>query len=97
MAQNGIDLIARERKEQKTKHNSTIEMDVEFNNKGQLRQAAAALLLNDINAFPLDWLNNAKGYELCLKMIRKDERQRAIIAGALCAAEVDRLNAIEKK
>lgn len=90
----GIDLIAEERMEQLTKHNRSIEDDVKFNTNYQLSYAASLLALEElfINKMtcPLNWDN-----ELWKKMNNKTHKERLIIAGALIAAEIDRLNYIE--
>lgn len=82
----GVNLIAQERKEQLEKHKRSIESDVEINLKGQLAYAATALLEEDPNLFPDGW-----NIELCNHMINKDRVAQLSIAGALIAAEIDRL------
>ncbi len=96
----GIELIAQERKEQIEKHGRTIASDVIQNQSQELAIGAIALLETDcpdeitegrsIGKFPIQWDN-----ELCLKMVNKSYKDRLIIAGAFCAAEIDRLNALE--
>ncbi len=102
----GLQLIAIERQEQITKHKRTIASDVHQNRDRQLAQAAATLasVPNDPfydnavrakaihEACPLGW--DKKVWE---KLNRKDYKQRLIIAGALIAAEIDRLNVNEEK
>ena len=85
----GIKLIVLERKEQFTKHCRSVEYDVKRNSGQQLRKAAVLLIsLNPQNSFPPGgWDEN-----LWNKMCRKSYRERLIIAGALIAAEIDRLN-----
>lgn len=89
----GIELIAEERREQLEKHGRTIEEDVIGNSNGQLVMGAMMLLSVDYEegidpeSYPLGWDKDA-----CQKMINKDYEQRLIIAGALIAAEIDRLN-----
>ncbi len=87
----GIELIAKERKEQLEKHGRTIKFDVEQNSEGELRRGAIALLgysngEADIISLPHTWDN-----KLCAKMCAKSYKERLIIAGALIAAEIDRL------
>jgi hypothetical protein len=94
----GIQLIADERSEQLTKHGRTVELDVEQNNEGQLTDAASVLTMNvpeglmgaylqsQGEAPPIGWDS-----EIWNKMIRKPYKDRLIIAGALIAAEIDRL------
>lgn len=91
----GIELIAQERQEQIEKHGKTVEYDVENNSDKQLRWAAERLLASDEKALP-DW-QPAPGWdkELFDKMYEKPYKERLIIAGALIAAELDRLQAGE--
>lgn len=89
----GIQLIARERKEQIEKHGRTIKQDVRLNENEQLAQGAEMLLAVsheegiDSMSFPDGW-----DHDVCEKMIGKPYKERLIIAGALIAAEIDRLN-----
>lgn len=94
----GIELIAEERREQLEKHGRTIERDVKENNHYQLSEAAGLLAAPDPEAdfavtfqecCPIDWDES-----LWVKMMSKPYEERLIIAGALIAAEIDRLNAI---
>lgn len=91
----GIELIAIERQEQIEKHGRTVEEDVEYNNIEQLRVAASALLTsseengND-GQMPTSWNSF-----IAIKMCGKSYKDRLIIAGALIAAEIDRLLATE--
>ena len=91
----GIELIAEERVEQLTKHDRSIESDVDYNSERQLSQAAYMLLAVDYEegidpeSYPFDWSKSG-----CEKMISKTYKERLIIAGALLAAELDRLNYI---
>jgi hypothetical protein len=96
----GIQLIAQERKEQIEKHGRTIAMDRKNNKKQQLRIGAKFLLTKD------DWTLTDKqdayflkpegwGLEAWFKMFYKDYKSRLIIAGALIAAEIDRIQLIE--
>lgn len=91
----GIELIAIERQEQIEKHGRTIENDVKTNSNSQLMQGAVALLSNNGNAeygnMPSKWDDG-----LCEYMCLKSYKERLIIAGALIAAEIDRLNACEE-
>ena len=85
----GIKLIALEREEQIEKHGRTVRDDVKFNNKGQLKDAAFRLLFSLCRHLdpPEGW--NVKVWN---KMKRKTVKEKLIIAGALIAAEIDRLN-----
>lgn len=89
----GIYSMIEERFEQIHKHNRTVEQDVLLNSDGQLRMAAIALskALPNIHDMPKDWDIN-----ICTHMVMKPIKERLIIAGALIAAEIDRLQAIEK-
>lgn len=98
----GIELITDERKEQLQKHGVTIAMDVRFNNHYQLSQAAALMLYVDqeeLNANELEdgtfdfshVVPNGWNVSKFNKMMNKPYRDRLIIAGALIAAEIDRL------
>lgn len=92
----GIELIAEERKEQIEKHGRTIKKDVQFNDSEQLSMAAEMLLAVsheegiDPASYPDGW-----DYDICQKMISKPYKQRLIIAGALIAAEIDRLQSLK--
>lgn len=92
----GIDLIAEERAEQIVKHNRSILDDVKYNTKGQLSVAAGILAQKNIPDQVKETLI-PKGWDSPIwnKMINKPYEQRLIIAGALIAAELDRLQATE--
>lgn len=89
----GIELIAQERKEQIEKHGRTIEIDVEENDFGQLNEAAIML----INGFPYQDEDNHTPHGWDVKiwehMINKPFIERSSIAGALIAANIDRIQA----
>lgn len=95
----GIELIAQERQEQIEKHGRTIESDVDQNRFHQLSDAAAILcgipteLLYDEQPVPNDYAPFKWDLAIFNKMRGKDYKDRLIIAGALIAAEIDRLNA----
>lgn len=99
----GIELIAEERKEQIEKHGRTIKLDVFHNGNKELTRAACALIspLLDgeqqgnkrLDAMPERW----KPDRTTVKMINHDYKERLVIAGALIAAEIDRIQAIESK
>lgn len=92
----GIELIAKERLEQVLKHNQTIEVDVKENGSYQLAIAASKMLAypaecHDYQLPPVGWdINRYR------KMREKSYKDRLIIAGALLAAELDRLIYHEK-
>jgi hypothetical protein len=97
----GIELIAQERQDQIEKHGRTIEKDARLNNRKQLSQGAANLILpsgdnmsDQYNRFfnrPSDW-----DEDIWERMVDKPYKERLIIAGALIAAEIDRLNYTEQ-
>jgi hypothetical protein len=103
----GVELIAEERQEQIEKHGRTVELDVKYNhgkyekdgeqfNNPQLISAASQLIAQDDDIFrqhyeaaifiPHEW-----NKEIWLKMMGKSYKERLVIAGALIAAEIDRL------
>lgn len=103
----GIELIAEERQEQIEKHGRSIEQDVKLNhghyeengevfNNPQLTHAAGQLIHPDDSVFrqlfeagifmPHRWDKN-----IWVKMMKKPYKERLIIAGALIAAEIDRI------
>ena len=88
----GAELIAIERQEQIEKHGRTVEEDVRFNTKGQLSVAAGILsqkfIPDNMDLIPKEW-----NEIIWNNMLRKPYKERLIIAGALIAAEIDRLNA----
>lgn len=89
----GIDLIAEERLEQIEKHGRTVERDDKENYAEQLATGAEMLLAMsheegiDPLTFPDGW-----DHDICQHMLGKPYKERLIIAGALIAAEIDRLN-----
>lgn len=86
----GIQLITKEREEQLEKHQRSILEDVRYNRFSQLSEAAAKLILVSIAheaKAPSGWDTNYWEY-----VMSKPYKQRLIIAGALIAAEIDRLN-----
>lgn len=96
----GIEAIALEREEQLSKHGRTVEKDVELNTDNQLWMAVMGLLRSTpeltneeefrINNFrPRKW-----SAEVWVKMCRKTYTERLAIAGALLAAEYDRVAAV---
>lgn len=90
----GIELIAQERNEQIEKHGRGVERDVDENTLQQLPVAAMLLIEGGIKIemmCPSEWDD-----EIWLKMARKSYKDRLIIAGALLAAEIDRLQFEEK-
>jgi hypothetical protein len=91
----GIELIAQERKEQVEKHGRTIDKDVYENGSYQLSIGASKML-----AYPAECHNyqlppNGWSVDIYKKMRDKPYKERLIIAGALIAAEIDRIQAVE--
>ncbi|NNV54549.1 hypothetical protein [Limnovirga soli] len=95
----GIELIAQERQEQIEKHGISISQDVVYNSgfEKPLTKAAAALTCENGNTLaaeamrPYNW-----DKEIWQKMMGKTYKERLVIAGALIAAEIDRVQAIPK-
>jgi hypothetical protein len=88
----GIELIAQERQEQIEKHGRTIKRDSDENENLQLAFGAAMLIESewqegiDRESYPDGW-----DKDICDRMLAKTYKERLIIAGALIAAEIDRL------
>lgn len=86
----GAEQIVKEYGEMRNKHGYTLQQDVQYNKGGQLRQAAVALICDhgsgDISQLPAGWDDPT-----CRHMIEKSYRDRLVIAGALIAAEIDRV------
>lgn len=93
----GVQLIDQERREQIEKHKVKISDDVNSNDHRELAIAAAALIgsrnwqsqfekADILNKMPNNWIP-----QVCLHMAEKPYKERLVIAGALIAAEIDRL------
>lgn len=93
----GIELIAQERAEQINKHGRTLEYDRKENWDTQLSTAAGILCYEDIEEIDAAFDTPPTGWslELWQKMWNKPYRERLIIAGALIAAEIDRVTELE--
>lgn len=89
----GIELIAEERRQQIHKHGRTVEDDADQNDNNQLSLGALMLLSIDYEegidsvSFPDGW-----DHDICNHMLSKTYKERLIIAGALIAAEIDRIS-----
>lgn len=83
----GIEKIAQERLEQKIKHGRTVKSDYELNADYQLVDAAIKLMQGGMHPEPDNW-----NVDIWNKMLSKGDEERLVIAGALIAAELDRLN-----
>lgn len=92
----GIELIAEERAEQLGKHGRTVEKDVQENQDFQL-SIGATRLISRILFFEISDQQPPDGwdYGAYLRMCSKSFKERLVIAGALLAAEIDRLQFIE--
>ena len=90
----GIELIAAERQEQIGKHNRTIKYDVLQNPECELAYGAEKLCVPELDIYNY---NAPSGWDEVLwdKMTSKSYKERLIIAGALIAAEIDRVNIME--
>ena len=88
----GIELIAKERKEQIEKHDISVKNDAQFN---------SLMLFNGITPIPIavigildDSFQHAPVHwdkKMLDKIRKKPYKERLIIAGALLAAEIDRV------
>jgi hypothetical protein len=88
----GIELMAQERHEQLTKHGRTVELDVLLNTHCQLSDAASKLAVDDVGGYwPTDTCPVGWNQDIWDKMTNKSYKERLIIAGALIAAEIDRI------
>ena len=92
----GIELIAQERKEQTEKHNWTPEHD-DQHTYGELRKTASVLAMHGTDGHVVDkdgyyqTGSNPWGLE---EKLKNDDIHRLKVAGALIAAEIDRLQRI---
>lgn len=82
----GVSKIGKERFEQITKHNRTVDYDAKTNKPGDLTNGAVALLIENPGFFPGHW-----DKKICDHMLSKSFEKRVIIAGAFCAAELDKI------
>jgi hypothetical protein len=87
---NGIELIAEERKEQIEKHGWTLEHDRGHIDGAILRAAIYAIEASQHNSDTFNW------YDFQKKILAKPYIERLVIAGALIAAEIDRLQSPQK-
>lgn len=90
----GVELISEERQKQIDKHGFTAEHHVnhpEWYEADQLSRAAVSILMpSKISLAPenwdMEWFRNLQG---------RERKERLVIAGALIAAELDRLNHLQ--
>ena len=92
----GIELISQERDEQILKHGRTTATDKLFNQEFQLCSGASCLLFSPADEgvdLMKEFLFMPKGWDERVwdKMVSKSYKERLIIAGALIAAEIDRI------
>lgn len=88
----GIELITKERKEQITKHKYTLKRDSEENKDMQLALAAAQMALPpNYGKFWEEQVPKGWDKSVWMLMMSKPYPERLVIAGALIAAEIDRL------
>jgi len=89
----GAQLIVQERQEQLEKHGRSVDRDIKENDGFQLVHAASILCTPNPDHTPEVNTDAPYGWdeELWEKMLNKDYKQRLIIAGALIAAEIDRI------
>lgn len=85
--QTGIELIAKEREEQTNKHGYNTESDKQYD-KGELLDFSISLITLNIDDYPFN-------QTLYRYYKQKPRKEQLAIAGALIAAELDRLNAID--
>jgi hypothetical protein len=85
----GIELIAIERQEQIEKHGFDELHDSE-NDSGQLKNAAIYLLTGEVSYFPEYWDDK---YHKKFRSKFSNEVETLKVAGALIAAEIDRIQA----
>jgi hypothetical protein len=92
----GVELIAAERQEQIEKHGISVEYDVATNTEFQLSAAASVLIMDVSDEMSKEEVSSGRpdgwGRKDWEKMTSKDYKSRLIIAGALIAAEIDRIN-----
>jgi len=91
MKKTGIELIAQERQEQIEKHGWSLDRDQDYAD-GQLKQAALYCLAPHIFGWPNGWIIRFKD-----KVDNKTKIEQLTVAGALIAAEIDRLQSEEGK
>jgi hypothetical protein len=86
----GIKLIAIERQEQIEKHGWDLSYDKDYGQGELLMAAQFCLNVNNYLLWP--WHDGAVGTHFFNKIKSKTPIERIVIAGAFCAAELDRIN-----
>lgn len=82
----GVELIAKERKEQIEKHGWSSEHD-DQHKEDELIDVVTYILTWDRDYWPDDWEEDQLN-----KLAGKSYKEQLVVAGALIAAEIDRLN-----
>ena len=88
----GIELIAQERVEQIEKHGWDLQHDEDYGQGELLMAAQFCLNVNNDMLWPWHDGTDGIGTYFFNKILAKTPTERIIIAGAFCAAELDRLN-----
>ena len=89
MKKTGIELITEEREEQILKHGFKVENDADYSNN-ELVKASFFAINPEQFEWPFYWREDYRS-----KILRKTRIQRLTVAGALIAAEIDRLQYYE--
>lgn len=94
----GIERISKERAEHFSKHGWTLEHDMEHERGGSLAHLAGELTHGEAAKIGLPW-GECEGVHEHLEdaaenIMRKPRIERLVVAGALIAAEIDRLSAV---
>lgn len=94
----GIELIAIERQEQIEKHGRTIIADVAYNSNPTGYMDIMPLTLQVIRLLDIGMRHEVPHFDkkIIYKMEAKEYKEKLVIAGALIAAEIDRLQNIKK-
>lgn len=93
--ESGINSIVKERDEQLNKHCVSVADDAEFNDEDQLISAVLRLLIpRKDKVAEVSLMNPPKNWNkhIWRRIASKGYRERLVIAGALIAAEIDRLD-----
>ena len=90
----GIDLIAEERWEQVYKHGYDLDHDA-MHESGELRKYAALLLVQGSDAKIIEQDEELEDEWDLIRATADDDIHRLKVAGALIAAEIDRVNSLK--
>jgi len=93
----GIEMIADERQSQIEKHGFTAQRDADTYTESEdqdLIFAAVGTMLADDGNFPASWIHN--DWSFVQKICDKPILERLAIAGALIAAEIDRIMILQR-